>query len=139
MWQHRRNSLDHLPEILLDAVNERTVRRRCMEKGTTWSALRAMNVSKKYAKAGASSQDGKPIIVKVYGKRPEKFKLSSSSKKVDLENEVATHLNLQVGSFTLMYKDKDGDSLPMRSEFHWEDCVETSRSLGKTEIKLWVS
>lgn len=84
-----------------------------------WSELKDKNVT---AEAGTYIQSSKKLKTKTQDVRhavvkatykgdTKKFKLFSSSKKVDLEEKLAHKLKLKVGSFKIKYEDEEKDEI----------------------------
>ncbi|GMP52289.1 hypothetical protein CsSME_00018174 [Camellia sinensis var. sinensis] len=63
-----------------------------------------------------------------------KFRLSLSSRLIELQQEVAQRLNLEAGTYCVKYKDEDGDLILIACDGDLRDYMSVSRSEGKTCI-----
>ncbi|THG03660.1 hypothetical protein TEA_022606 [Camellia sinensis var. sinensis] len=61
-----------------------------------------------------------------------KFRLSLSSRLIELQQEVAERLNLEAGTFHVKYKDEDGDLILIACDGDLRDYMCVSRLEGKT-------
>ncbi|XP_009605049.1 protein NLP6-like isoform X2 [Nicotiana tomentosiformis] len=79
------------------------------------------------------------ITVKAtYGEDMMKFKLYSSSRKDDLDRELAKRLQLPIGKFRIKYMDEDNDYIWIACDDDLSDCFNNAQSLGKNTIKMLV-
>ncbi|XP_028082680.1 protein NLP7-like isoform X2 [Camellia sinensis] len=63
-----------------------------------------------------------------------KFRLSLSSRLIELQQEVAQRLDLEAGTYCVKYKDEDGDLILIACDGDLQDYMSVSRSEGKTCI-----
>ncbi|KAF5949459.1 hypothetical protein HYC85_011452 [Camellia sinensis] len=63
-----------------------------------------------------------------------KFRLSLSSRLIELQQEVAQRLDLEAGTYCVKYKDEDGDLILIACDGDLRDYMSVSRSEGKTCI-----
>ncbi|CAL5392657.1 unnamed protein product [Camellia sinensis] len=63
-----------------------------------------------------------------------KFRLSLSSRLIELQQEVSQRLNLEAGTYCVKYKDEDGDLILIACDGDLRDYMSVSRSEGKTCI-----
>ncbi|XP_016468310.1 protein NLP6 [Nicotiana tabacum] len=79
------------------------------------------------------------ITVKAtYGEDMMKFKLYSSSRKDDLDRELAKRLQLPIGKFRIKYMDEDNDYIWIACDDDLSDCFNNAQSLGNNTIKMLV-
>ncbi|CAL5418211.1 unnamed protein product [Camellia sinensis] len=81
-------------------------------------------------------QDANVVTIKAkYAKgNAIKFRLSLSSRLIELQQEVAQRLNLEAGTYYVKYKDEDGDLILIACDGDLRDYVCISRLEGKTCI-----
>ncbi|XP_057801184.1 protein NLP5-like isoform X2 [Salvia miltiorrhiza] len=78
------------------------------------------------------------VIIKVKYKDNIKFELSLSLGVAKLMEEVATRLNLEMGTFKLKYLDEDYDEILLIRDDDLQLCPKTQTATGKTCIQLLV-
>ncbi|XP_028113747.1 protein NLP6-like [Camellia sinensis] len=81
-------------------------------------------------------QDANIVTVKAkYGEGiTMKFRLSLSSRFVQLQQEVAKRLNLKAGTYYVKYEDEDGELILIGCDEDLQDYMRDSRSLGRSSI-----
>ncbi|XVE64653.1 hypothetical protein DITRI_Ditri07aG0117800 [Diplodiscus trichospermus] len=67
-----------------------------------------------------------------------RFRFSLSSGIVELKEEVAKRLKLEVGTFEIKYLDDDNEWVLIACDADLQECVDVSRSLGSNIIRLSV-
>ncbi|WOH16335.1 hypothetical protein DCAR_0935886 [Daucus carota subsp. sativus] len=83
------------------------------------------------------SQDLNKMIVKAtYKDITIRFKLPDLPGIAELENNVIERLHLERNNFTIKYQDEDGDLVLIACDKDARECIEISRSLKETTIKL---
>ncbi|OWM85196.1 hypothetical protein CDL15_Pgr027983 [Punica granatum] len=88
---------------------------------------------------GPARQDMKSITIKAtYREDIIRFRISFSSKVVELKEEVAKRLKLEVGTFDVKYLDDDHEWVLIACNADWQECVDISRSSGCNMIRLLV-
>lgn len=86
-----------------------------------------------------TSQDMDKINVKAtYNGVAIRFELLDSSGMAELEDNVIERLKLERDTFSIKYKDEEGDWVLIACDKDVQKCIEISRSLGKTNIKMLV-
>lgn len=86
-----------------------------------------------------TSQDTDKINVKAaYNGLAIRFELLNSSGMAELESNVIERLKLERDSFSIKYKDEEGDWVLIACDKDVQKCIEITRSLGKTIIKMLV-
>ncbi|KAL1543585.1 protein NLP6-like isoform X1 [Salvia divinorum] len=87
-----------------------------------------------------NTESAEKVIVKVkYNEDLIKFELSLSLLGLaKLTEEVATSLNLEMGSFKLKYMDEDGDEILLTSDADLQLCPKTQTTTGNALIQLLV-
>ncbi|XP_058203609.1 protein NLP7-like isoform X2 [Rhododendron vialii] len=65
-----------------------------------------------------------------------KFRLSLSSRLVEMQQEVAKRLNLEGGTYYIKYKDEEDVLILIACDEDLQDCLHTSRSLGISSIAV---
>ncbi|XP_017226093.1 protein NLP7 isoform X1 [Daucus carota subsp. sativus] len=84
-----------------------------------------------------SSQDLNKMTVKAtYKDVTIRFKLPDLSGIAELENNVIERLHLGRNNFTIKYQDEEGDLVLIACDKDVRECIEISRSLKETTIKL---
>lgn len=61
-----------------------------------------------------------------------KFGLSMSAGITELRQQVAKRLNLEPGTYNIMYKDEDGEVILLACDEDLQDCIRASKTLGNT-------
>ncbi|CAL5392651.1 unnamed protein product [Camellia sinensis] len=81
-------------------------------------------------------QDANNVTIKEkYGEGiTMKFRLSLSSRFVQLQQEVAKRLNLKARTFYVKYEDEDGELILIGCDEDLQDYMRDSRSLGRSSI-----
>lgn len=80
-------------------------------------------------------QDGDMVTVKAkYENGVFKFRLTLLSTLAELQQEVAKRLNQEAGTYSFEYKDEEDDLIIIACDEDLQDCIRTSRSLGKASI-----
>ncbi|CAL5392805.1 unnamed protein product [Camellia sinensis] len=81
-------------------------------------------------------QDANIVTIKAkYGEGiTMKFRLSLSSRFVQLQREVAKRLNLKAGTYYVKYEDEDGELILIGCDEDLQDYMRDSRSLGRSSI-----
>lgn len=80
-------------------------------------------------------QDANMVIIKAkYEKYTIKFWLSMSSRLEELQQEVAKRLNLEDGTYYVLYKDELNEWILIACDEDLQACIHTSRSLCNTSI-----
>ncbi|KAH7851327.1 hypothetical protein Vadar_009905 [Vaccinium darrowii] len=80
-------------------------------------------------------QDGDMVTVKAkYENGVFKFRLTLLSTLAELQQEVAKRLNQEAGTYSFEYKDEEDDLITIACDEDLQDCIRTSRSLGKASI-----
>ncbi|CAL5390445.1 unnamed protein product [Camellia sinensis] len=81
-------------------------------------------------------QDANIVTVKAkYGEGiTMKFRLSLSSRFMQLQQEVAKRLNLTAGTYYVKYEDEDGELILIGCDEDLQDYMRDSRSLGRSSI-----
>lgn len=86
-----------------------------------------------------TSQDVENINVKaIYNGVAIRFELLNSSGMAELEDNVIERLKLERDAFSIKYKDEEGDWVLIACDKDVQKCIEITRSLGKTIIKMLV-
>ncbi|XP_059653142.1 protein NLP7-like isoform X2 [Cornus florida] len=67
-----------------------------------------------------------------------KFQLPSSSRMVELEEEVSKRLKFSVGTHKIKYTDDDGDRILIACDKDLQECMSASNSLGMKTIKMFI-
>lgn len=67
-----------------------------------------------------------------------RFRISLSSSIVELKEQVANRLKLEVGTFHVKYLDDDHEWVPVACDADWQECVDISRSSCCNMIRLLV-
>lgn len=67
-----------------------------------------------------------------------KFRFSSISGLVFLEEEVAKRLKLKSGSFIIQYQDSDNECILIACDEDLFDLMDDAKSLGSTTVRLSV-
>lgn len=84
-----------------------------------------------------TSQDVYPMIVKAtYKGVIIRFRLSSSSGMAKLEEKVTERLPLEKRNFSIKDQDDEGDWVLIACDEDLQTCMDISRSLNKTTIKM---
>lgn len=79
------------------------------------------------------------MMIKVkYGEDIIKFELCAPLGLTKLTKEVATRLNLEIGTFKLKYEDEDGDEILLTNDVDLQLCRKTQIAMGETYIQLYV-
>ncbi|KAG5563481.1 hypothetical protein RHGRI_006044 [Rhododendron griersonianum] len=65
-----------------------------------------------------------------------KFRLSLSSRLVEMQQEVAKRLNLEGGTYYIKYKDEEDVLIVIACDEDLQDCLHSSRSLGISSIAV---
>ncbi|KAI8569806.1 hypothetical protein RHMOL_Rhmol02G0305200 [Rhododendron molle] len=65
-----------------------------------------------------------------------KFRLSLSSRLIEMQQEVAKRLNLEGGTYYIKYKDEEDVLILIACDEDLQDCLHTFRSLGKSSIAV---
>ncbi|XP_057749129.1 protein NLP9-like [Arachis stenosperma] len=96
--------------------------------------------NRKHLKAKSPCVDsGSKIIVKAaYGEDLIRFKFDPAAGCLQLYEEVAARLKLQIGSFQLKYLDDEEEWVRMVNDSDLEDCIEMLDDLGTRAVKLLV-
>lgn len=88
---------------------------------------------------GPPRQDMKSITIKAtYREDIIRFRISLSSNIVELKEQVAKRLKLEVGTFDVKYLDDDHEWVLFACDADWQECVDISRSSGCNMIRLLV-
>ncbi|KAL1804228.1 hypothetical protein ACET3Z_032875 [Daucus carota] len=86
-----------------------------------------------------TSQDINKIDVKAtYNGVAIRFELPNSSGMAELEDNVIERLNLERGTFSIKYKDEEGDWILIACDKDVQKCIEISRTLRETIVKMLV-
>ncbi|XP_058194648.1 protein NLP7-like [Rhododendron vialii] len=84
-------------------------------------------------------QDGDMVTIRAkYENNTIKFRLSLSSRLVELQQEVAKRLNVEPGTYYVKYKDEDNELILIACDEDLLECIHASRSLGNTSIVVLV-
>ncbi|KAI6707006.1 hypothetical protein NL676_009968 [Syzygium grande] len=67
-----------------------------------------------------------------------RFRISLSSSIVELREQVARRLKLEVGTFDIKYLDDDQEWVLIACDADWQECMDISRSSGCNMIRLLV-
>ncbi|KAG5563472.1 hypothetical protein RHGRI_006035 [Rhododendron griersonianum] len=83
-----------------------------------------------------SFQDADMVTIRATcEKNTIKFRLSLSSRLIEMQQEVAKRLNLEGGTYYIKYKDEE-DVILIACDEDLQDCLHTSRSLGISSIAV---
>ncbi|XWS50119.1 hypothetical protein CRYUN_Cryun12cG0061300 [Craigia yunnanensis] len=84
-------------------------------------------------------QEMKSVIIKAnYREDIIRFRISLSSGIVELKEEVAKRLKLEVGTFDIKYLDDDNECVLIACDADLQECLDVSRSSGSNIIRLFV-
>ncbi|KAL1543587.1 protein NLP6-like isoform X3 [Salvia divinorum] len=154
--EKRKNSLNLSAEVLEShfgkklkdvakelGVGRSTIKRACREHGIQrWPNRREhkKNPSLFEEESAANTASSNMVIVKVkYKEDLIKFELSLPLLRFrKLSEEVATSLNLEIGSFKLRYVDEDGDEILLTRDVDLQLCPKTRTATGEPLIQLLV-
>ncbi|XP_027068805.2 protein NLP6-like isoform X1 [Coffea arabica] len=140
-------------------VSRSTLKRICREYGIhRWPPRKERKVNQVFAKqkvvqpaienveehhwldATRLEDDSSMWMIKAkYQEDKIKFELSSSARKIDLENNIAQRFNLSGGSFKIKYQDELNDWILITCDTDLSFCMKTLQKLGRTTIEMWVS
>lgn len=88
---------------------------------------------------GHSSQDSSKMTVKAtYVNATIRFELPDFSGIAELEENVIERLHLERKSFSIKYQDEEGDWILIACDKDVRECMEMTRSLKKTTMKLLI-
>ncbi|XP_057969147.1 protein NLP7 isoform X2 [Malania oleifera] len=86
-----------------------------------------------------AGQEVKMVTIKaIYGEDIIRFRISSTSGILELKEEVAKRLKLEVGTFDIRYLDDDHEWVLIACDSDLQECMDTSQSSGKSIIRLRV-
>ncbi|KAF8379995.1 hypothetical protein HHK36_027464 [Tetracentron sinense] len=86
-----------------------------------------------------ATQDIRTVTIKAtFREDIIRFRLSSASGVVELKEEVAKRLKLEVGTFDIKYLDDDHEWVLLACDADLQECMDISRSLGGHVIRLLV-
>ncbi|KAL4651320.1 hypothetical protein ACB092_01G151700 [Castanea dentata] len=81
----------------------------------------------------------KSVIIKAtYGEDIIRFRISLNSGMLELKEEVAKRLKLEVGTFEIKYLDDDHEWILIACDADLQECMDISRSAGSNMIRLLV-
>ncbi|KAI8561455.1 hypothetical protein RHMOL_Rhmol04G0341100 [Rhododendron molle] len=84
-----------------------------------------------------SFQDADMVTIRATcEKNTIKFRLSLSSRLVEMQQEVAKRLKLEGGTYCIKYKDEEDVLILIACDEDLQDCLHTFRSLGKSSIAV---
>ncbi|XWS61580.1 hypothetical protein CRYUN_Cryun07bG0137700 [Craigia yunnanensis] len=84
-------------------------------------------------------QEMKSVTIKAtYREDIIRFRISLSSGIVELKEEVAKRLKLEVGTFDIKYLDDDNELVLIACDAELQECLDVSRSSGSNIIRLSV-
>lgn len=76
------------------------------------------------------------IVKETYNGVTIRFELSDLSRVAELQDNVTDRLQLERSSFSIKYQDDEGDWILFACDKDVRECMELSRSLNKTTIKM---
>ncbi|GMH09317.1 hypothetical protein Nepgr_011158 [Nepenthes gracilis] len=87
----------------------------------------------------STRQDMRTATIKAtYREDTIRFRLSLNSSIVDLREEVAKRLTLEIGTFEIKYLDDDQEWVIIACDSDMQECLEISRSSGSSVIRLLI-
>ncbi|KAI8569807.1 hypothetical protein RHMOL_Rhmol02G0305300 [Rhododendron molle] len=97
--------------------------------------LPSNQASTSVARIKPSFQDADKVTIRATcEKNTIKFRLSLSSRLVEMQQEVAKRLNLEGGTYYIKYKDEEDVLILIACDEDLQDCLHTSRSLDISSI-----
>ncbi|XVF51271.1 hypothetical protein PTKIN_Ptkin04bG0171600 [Pterospermum kingtungense] len=99
----------------------------------------AMATSTQTAPIETARQEMKSVVIKAtYREDIIRFRISLSSGILELKDEVARRLKLEVGTFDIKYLDDDNELVLIACDADLQECLDVSRSSGSNIIRLSV-
>ncbi|KAI8569800.1 hypothetical protein RHMOL_Rhmol02G0304900 [Rhododendron molle] len=99
--------------------------------------LPSNQASTSVARTKPSFQDADKVTIRATcEKNTIKFRLSLSSRLVEMQQEVAKRLNLEGGTYYIKYKDEEDVLILIACDEDLQDCLHTSRSLDISSIAV---
>ncbi|KAG5512926.1 hypothetical protein RHGRI_038657 [Rhododendron griersonianum] len=100
-------------------------------------SMDVINASTSVAHIKPSFQDADMVTIRATcEKNTIKFRLSLSSRLVEMQQEVAKRLNLEGGTYYIKYKDEEDVLILIACDEDLQDCLHTSRSLDISSIAV---
>ncbi|KAK9093930.1 hypothetical protein Scep_025399 [Stephania cephalantha] len=86
-----------------------------------------------------ANQDKRTVTMKAsYRENIIRFRLLTTSGMVELQEEVAKRLKLEVGTFDIKYLDSDHELVLLACDADLQECMDVSRLLGRRMVRLLV-
>lgn len=134
-WRIDGNSQDAFSAMLVeDAGSSKDLRNLCP---TAADAMDAMAVFTQTTPRATSSPETRSLTIKAtYREDIIRFRISSNCGIVDLKEEVAKRLKLEVGTFDIKYLDDDNEWVLIACDADLLECLDISGSSGCSIIRL---